>query len=85
MPERSSDNVHKIFFYIKEENKLTDSHVSLSDLYIFVIVQWTLSRFFFSLLTGISYGKSVETAEKSALKFVNLSSLKVIRLKRAKI
>ena len=77
MPERSSDNVHKIFFYIKEENKLTDSHVSFSDLYIFVIVQ--------CLLTGISYGKSVDTAEKSALKFVNLSSLKVIRLKRAKI
>ena len=39
----------------------------------------------FPLFIWTSYGKSVDTTEKSALKLVKVLKLKVIRLKRAKI
>ena len=39
----------------------------------------------FPLFIWTSYGKSVDTTEKSALKLVKVLKLKAIRLKRAKI
>ena len=81
MPERSSVNVHKIYirFSFILRTKINCLIVACRSLvYIFSSrCNGSFHGFYFQLLTCTSYGKSVDTAEKSALKFVNLPSLKV--------